>query len=129
MTLQPLKDLIRLKKIITNNSSEPVVEFPYPSRGRKIPRDLCLPVMKGLLAVLLSSQGACSVDFFVLICKVCTVMFSVDTRLKTSKNLKTCGKSANKFAWPALNCHQVWNNLLTTSNKLVDIIRVVTRLF
>ena len=107
MTLQPLKDLIRLKKIITNNPSEPVVEFPYPSRGRKIPRDLCLPVMKGLLAVLLSSQGACSVDFFVLICKVCTVMFSVDTRLKTSKNLKTCGKSANKFARLAPSCHQV----------------------
>ena len=126
MTLQPLKDLIRLKKIITNNPSEPVVEFPYPSRGRKIPRDLCLPVMKGLLAVLLSSQGACSVDFFVLICKVCKVMFSVDTRLKTSENLKTC---ANKFARPALSCHQVWNKLLTTSNKLVDIIRVVTRLF
>ena len=61
---------MRLKRLITSNPSEPAVDMPYPSRNQKLPRRLCLPVMKGLLAVLLSSQGACSVDFFVLICKV-----------------------------------------------------------
>ncbi|CAB4021065.1 Hypothetical predicted protein [Paramuricea clavata] len=66
---KPLKDLMRLKRLITSNPSEPAVDMPYPSRNQKLPRRLCLPVMKGLLAVLLSSQGACSVDFFVLICK------------------------------------------------------------
>ena len=38
----------------------------------------------------------------------------------TRKNLTTCSKSANK---------QAVNNLLTTCSKLVDIVRLVTRLF
>ena len=33
------------------------------------------------------------------------------------------------FAWLVTSCQQVWNKLLTTCNNLVDIIRLVTRLF
>ena len=33
------------------------------------------------------------------------------------------------FARLVLSCQQVWKKLLTTCNKLVDIIRLVTRLF
>ena len=61
---------MRLKRLITNNPCEPSLDIPYPSRTKNLARTLCLPVMKGLLTVLLSPQGACSVDFFVLICKV-----------------------------------------------------------
>ena len=50
------------------------------------------------------------------------------------KNLTSCTKSANK---PSTSCVrtscpkllQVWNKLLTTCNNLVDIIRLVARLF
>lgn len=72
---QPLKDLMRLKKLINNSPSETGTDLPYPSRHQKLPRGVCLPVMQSLLAVLLSAQGACSVDFFVLICKVCTAVY------------------------------------------------------
>ena len=53
----------------------------------------------------------------------------------TRKNLTTCSKSANKpsttvvFALLVTSCYQVWNKLLTTYSKLVDIVRLVTRLF
>ena len=52
----------------------------------------------------------------------------------TCKNLTTCSKSANKrqqvvFARLVTSCQEVWNKLLTTCNKLVDIVRLVTRLF
>ena len=33
------------------------------------------------------------------------------------------------FAWLVTSCQQVWNKLLTTCNKFVDIVRLVTRLF
>ena len=33
------------------------------------------------------------------------------------------------FALLVTSCQQVWNKLLTTCNKLVDIVRLVTRLF
>ena len=33
------------------------------------------------------------------------------------------------FARLVTSCQQVWNNLLTTCNNLVDIVRLVTRLF
>ena len=33
------------------------------------------------------------------------------------------------FARLVTSCQQVWNKLLTTCNKLVDIVRIVTRLF
>ena len=53
--------------------------------------------------------------------------------LYTHENLATCSKSANKpstgyFARLVTSCQQVWNKLLITCNKLVDIIRLVTRL-
>jgi hypothetical protein len=50
------------------------------------------------------------------------------------KNLASCNKSANKpstrcirTAWQS--CQQVWNNLLTTCTNLVEIIRLIARLF
>ena len=33
------------------------------------------------------------------------------------------------FAWLVTSCQQVWNKPLTTCNNLVDIVRLVTRLF
>ena len=49
----------------------------------------------------------------------------------TRKNLTTCSKSANKPSTSCVRmaCQQVWNKLLTTCNNLVDIVRLVTRLF
>ena len=56
----------------------------------------------------------------------------------TRKNLTTCSKSANKPLTSCLrtacyklstSCQQVWNNLLATCSKLVDVVRLVTRLF
>ena len=65
-----MKDLKRLKRMIASNSPQPTAENSSPKQSQKLPRDRCLPVMKGLLSVLLSRQGACNVDFFVLMCKV-----------------------------------------------------------
>ena len=57
------------------------------------------------------------------------------TAAYTPKNLTSCGKSANK---PSTSCVRtacpklatsIWNKLLTTCNNLVDIIRLVARLF
>ena len=33
------------------------------------------------------------------------------------------------FAWLVTSCQQVWNKSVTTCNNLVDIVRLVTRLF
>ena len=49
----------------------------------------------------------------------------------TPKNLTSCSKFANKLstscARTACPSQQVWNNLLTTCNKLDGIIRLVAR--
>ena len=77
-----MKDLLRLKRLIADGSSQPAADNSYPRRCKNLPRHLCLPVMKGLLTVLLSHQGACNVDFFVLICKVRLRIFYPGKRLK-----------------------------------------------
>ena len=56
-----------------------------------------------------------------------------DAMKYTRKNLTTCCKSANRPSTCSHDllqtCQQVWNKLLTTCNNLVDIVRIVTRLF
>jgi hypothetical protein len=53
----------------------------------------------------------------------------------THTNLTSCNKFVNKpstkvvFALLVTSCQQVWNKLLTICNNLVNIIRLVTRLF
>jgi hypothetical protein len=49
----------------------------------------------------------------------------------TRNNLTSCNKFVNKPSTSCLvtSCQQVWNKLLTICNNLVDIIRLVTRLF
>ena len=54
----------------------------------------------------------------------------------TRKNLTTCSKLSLQtsrqqvvFARLVTTCQQVWNKLLTTGNNLVDIVRLVTKLF
>ena len=51
--------------------------------------------------------------------------------IHTRKNLTSCSKFVNKPSTSCLRnaCQQVWNKLLTICNNLVDIIRLVTRLF
>ena len=56
--------------------------------------------------------------------------FSPSTRIKISQlvaNLQTSRQQVI-FARLVTSCQQVWNKLLITCNKLVDIIRLVTRL-
>ena len=53
------------------------------------------------------------------------------THVKISQlvaSLQTSRQQA-EFARLVTSCQQVWNKLLTTCNNLVDIIRLVTRLF
>ena len=45
----------------------------------------------------------------------------------TRKNLASCSTATVALLVPS--CQQVWNKLLTTCNNLVDIIRLVARLF
>lgn len=52
------------------NNLGTMTDVSHSTPTPRLCRDLCLQVMKGLLAVLLSPQGTCSVDFFVLIAKV-----------------------------------------------------------
>ena len=64
----------------------------------------------------------------------CKLFQRVIISIYTRKNLATCSNSANKpltscVRTACYKCQQVWNNLLTTCTKLVDIIRLVTRLF
>ena len=65
-------------------------------------------------------------------------LVTLSQRVYTRKNLASCSESANKpptsrqqvvFAMLVPSCQQVWNKLLTTCNKLDDIIRLVARLF
>ena len=64
-----------------------------------------------------------------------TPLLSGKYHICTRKNLISFSKSANKpstkvvFALLVPSCQQVWNKLLATCNNLVDIIRLVARLF
>ena len=53
------------------------------------------------------------------------------TQVKISQLVASLQTSRQQvvFAWLVPSCQQVWNKLLTTCNNLVDIIRLVTRLF
>ena len=53
------------------------------------------------------------------------------THVKNSQLVTSLQTSRQQvvFAWLVTSCQQVWNKLLTTCNNLVDIIRLVTRLF
>ena len=53
------------------------------------------------------------------------------TRVKISQLAASLQTSRQQvvFARLVTSCQQVWNKLLTTCNNLVDIIRLVTRLF
>ena len=53
------------------------------------------------------------------------------THVKISQLVASLQTSCEQvvFALLVTSCQQVWNKLLTTCNKLVDIVRLVTRLF
>jgi hypothetical protein len=72
-------------------------------------------------------QGrACS---FVCSLLICT---QLNTHAKISHLVASLPTSRQQVVFPLLvtsNCQQVWNKLLTICNNLVDIIRLVTRLF
>ena len=53
------------------------------------------------------------------------------TRVKISQLVASLQTSRQQVAFARLvtSCQQVWNKLLTTCNNLVDIVRLVTRLF
>ena len=56
---------------------------------------------------------------------------NVDTHVKISQLVASLQTSRQQvvFARLVTSCQQVWNKLLTTCNNLVDIVRLVTRLF
>ena len=59
------------------------------------------------------------------------LLFNIGTHVKISQLVASLQTSRQQvvFARLVTSCQQVWNKLLTTCNNLVDIIRLVTRLF
>ena len=59
------------------------------------------------------------------------IMFHRITHVKISQLVASLQTSRQQvvFARLVTSCQQVWNKSLTTCNNLVDIIRLVTRLF
>ena len=60
-----------------------------------------------------------------------SAILPLPTHVKISQLLASLQTSRQQvvFARLVTSCQQVWNKLLTTCNNLVDIIRLVTRLF
>jgi hypothetical protein len=58
-------------------------------------------------------------------------LISASTHVKISHLVTSLSTSRQQdvFALPVTSCQQVWNNLLTTCNNLVEMIRLVARLF
>ena len=59
------------------------------------------------------------------------VVASLGTRVKISHHVASLPTSRQQVVFALLvpSCQQVWNTLLTICNNIVDIIRLVTRLF
>ena len=69
--------------------------------------------------------------YFTMLGKIYQYFLCHSTHVKISKlgsGLQT-NRQQVVFAWLVPSCQQVWNKLLTTCNNLVDIVRLVTRLF
>jgi hypothetical protein len=64
-------------------------------------------------------------------CKLNSLAIDTGTHVKISHLVTSLPTSRQQdvFALLATSCQQVWNNLLTTCNNLVEIIRLVARLF
>ena len=64
-------------------------------------------------------------------CQQVVFALLVPTHVKISQLVASLQTSRQQvvFARLVTSCQQVWNKLLTTCNNLVDIVRLVTRLF